>query len=108
MHLSFQTCLVCNLQGRTSDECMYFSCDDQFGQDKDSDNEQSLEDESNYNIVENVNGNERGSAEGLFLHHITALAVLYTLLKIFLMFFLSSIEFYDMFFFFLKTIQCFQ
>lgn len=47
---------------------MYYSCDDQFGPDKDSDNEQGMEVESfNNNVVQNTNGNTRQRAEGLFL-----------------------------------------
>lgn len=80
--------LLCNLQGRTSDPCMYYSCDDQFGPEKDSDNEQGVEDESfNNNVVRNTNGNTGQCAEGLFLHHIIALVVLYNLLEILLMLF---------------------
>lgn len=62
---------------------MYYSCDDQFGQDKDSDNEQGVEDESfNINVAGNTNFYGRQYVEGLFLHRITKLLVLTILLEI--------------------------
>ncbi|XP_047949879.1 phosphatidylinositol/phosphatidylcholine transfer protein SFH13-like isoform X1 [Salvia hispanica] len=50
---------------RTSDTSVYYSCDDQFRQDKDSDNEQGVEEESsNINVVGNTNFNARQCFEG--------------------------------------------
>ncbi|KAI3466370.1 hypothetical protein Pfo_023033 [Paulownia fortunei] len=53
-------------EARTSDPCIYYSCDDHFGPaDKDGENEQGVEDESfNINVVGNSNGNARPSVEG--------------------------------------------
>ncbi|GFP99126.1 phosphatidylinositol/phosphatidylcholine transfer protein sfh13 [Phtheirospermum japonicum] len=53
-------------EARTSDPCIYYSCNDHFGPaDKDSDNEQGTEGESfNINAVGNSNGHARPSFEG--------------------------------------------
>ncbi|XP_042065069.1 phosphatidylinositol/phosphatidylcholine transfer protein SFH13-like isoform X3 [Salvia splendens] len=53
-------------EARTSDTSVYYSCDDQFRQDKDSDNEQGVEEESsNINVVGNTNFNARQCFEGI-------------------------------------------
>ncbi|KAL1563031.1 Phosphatidylinositol/phosphatidylcholine transfer protein sfh13 [Salvia divinorum] len=52
-------------EARTSDPSVYYSCDDQFRQDKDSDNEQGVEEESsNINVAGNTNLNARQCIEG--------------------------------------------
>ncbi|PIN25120.1 Phosphatidylinositol transfer protein SEC14 [Handroanthus impetiginosus] len=52
-------------EGRTSDPCIYYSCDDHFSPAKVSDNEQAGEDESfNINVLGNSNGNARSSVQG--------------------------------------------
>ncbi|KAL0320930.1 UNVERIFIED_CONTAM: Phosphatidylinositol/phosphatidylcholine transfer protein SFH13 [Sesamum radiatum] len=52
-------------EARTSDPCIYYSCDDHFSPaDKDSDNEQGPEDESfNVNVLETSNSNARSRVE---------------------------------------------
>lgn len=65
---------LAHFQAITSDPCAYYSCDDQFGQDKDSENEQGAEEDSlNIGVVGNANGNAIQCAQGLFFHHIAAL-----------------------------------
>ncbi|KAL0407050.1 UNVERIFIED_CONTAM: Phosphatidylinositol/phosphatidylcholine transfer protein SFH13 [Sesamum latifolium] len=53
------------LKARTSDPCIYYSCDDHFSPaDKDSDNEQGPEDESfNVNVLETSNSYARSRVE---------------------------------------------
>ncbi|XP_011097694.1 phosphatidylinositol/phosphatidylcholine transfer protein SFH13 [Sesamum indicum] len=52
-------------EARTSDPCIYYSCDDHFSPaDKDSDNEQGPEDESfNVNVLETSSSNARSRVE---------------------------------------------
>lgn len=68
-HMLVSQYFLYKFQARTSDTSVYYSCDDQFRQDKDSDNEQGVEEESsNINVVGNTNFNARQCFEGLFLH----------------------------------------
>ncbi|KAG8365199.1 hypothetical protein BUALT_Bualt18G0079500 [Buddleja alternifolia] len=58
-------------ESRTSDPCIFYSCDDHFSPaDKDSDDEQRVEDEtSNISVVGNSDGDSRSSEEGtLFVY----------------------------------------